>query len=229
MQMRREMTGALARAHAAMRGRRVPVLALAFMGALALGAAALGAQRGGVVIERVGSAQAPAGGAGSAGDDADGAPADEEPLVVDVGGAVMSPGVVRVPAGSRVADAIAAAGGLAADADVSGVNQAAPVADGAKVQVPRIGETAPAASAADGGASAPAPAADPSVAPGGVVNINTAGADELATLPGVGPATARAIIEDRAANGPFAAPEDLMRVSGIGEKRFERMRAQVVV
>lgn len=228
MQMRREVTGALARVRAAMRGRRVPVLALALMGALALGAAALGAQRGGVVIERAGSAEAPVGGAGSAGDDADGAPAAEEPLVVDVGGAVMSPGVVRVPAGSRVADAIAAAGGLAADADVSGVNQAAPVTDGVKVQVPRAGEAAPGPSAADGGTGAPV-AADTAAATGGAVNINTAGADELATLPGVGPATARAIIEDRAANGPFAAPEDLMRVSGIGEKRFERMRAQVVV
>lgn len=221
MQMRSEMRGMVARVRRARGGRALSV-AIALAGVLALAAGALGA-RGGVVVER-GEDGAAARGQGSSEDGGASVATAEEPLVVDVGGAVVRPGVVRVAPGSRVADAIAAAGGLAEDADVSGVNQAAPVADGVKVQVPRAGEAASAAAPPAGGGTA-----DPAGAPAGAVNINTAGAEELATLPGIGPATARAIIEDRAANGAFAAPEDLMRVSGIGEKRFERMRDRVVV
>lgn len=148
-------------------------------------------------------------------------------IVVDVDGAVGSPGVYELPAGARVADAVAAAGGLATDADTATLNQAAALADGQKVYVPRAGEAAPAggtgaAEGADGtGGAAPAS--------GGLININSAGIEELDELPGIGPATAQAIVDDRAKNGPFASTEDLMRVSGIGEKKFEKLSALICI
>lgn len=141
------------------------------------------------------------------------------PLVVHVDGAVAAAGVFELPEGSRVADAVDAAGGLAADADTTTINLAAPVSDGEKVHVPRVGEAAAAPSeavAGEGGA-------------GALVNLNTAGVDELDELPGIGEATARAIVEDREANGPFSAPEDLMRVSGIGEKKYARLEGMICV
>ncbi|WP_246060654.1 ComEA family DNA-binding protein [Enorma burkinafasonensis] len=146
-------------------------------------------------------------------------PADDGPLVVDVDGAVASPGVVEVPAGSRVADAIDAAGGLAEDADVSGVNRAAPLADGEKVYIPRAGEAS----------QAPAAAGSPPGEEAALVNINTADLSELDELPGIGPATAQAIIDEREANGPFTSIEDIMRVSGIGEKKFEKLADRICV
>lgn len=154
------------------------------------------------------------------------AAATEEPatLVVDVGGAVANPGVVELEGGARVADAIAAAGGLTADADADALNQAATVSDGEKVYVPREGEAAPfsADATSSGGAAGTA-------AGGGLVNINTATVEELDALPGVGPATAQAIIDERAANGAFTSPEDIMRVSGIGEKKYENLADLICV
>lgn len=145
----------------------------------------------------------------------------EEPvtLVVHVDGMVGMPGVYELAEGARVSDAVTAAGGLAGGADTSSLNLAAPLADGEKVHVPREGETlAPGVSdeAADDATTGP-------------INLNAATAEELDALPGVGEATARAIVEDREANGPFTTPEDLMRVSGIGEKKFERIRGLVCV
>lgn len=155
-----------------------------------------------------GGMDADAGGASPGAADAPGV------IVVDVDGAVARPGVVELPEGSRVADAVDAAGGLAADADTQALNQAALLSDGEKVYVPRVGDAAPAASSGGGAGAAGGTA---------VVNINTATLDELDELPGVGPATAQAIIDEREENGPFTAPEDLMRVSGIGEKKFEKL------
>ena len=143
-------------------------------------------------------------------------------VVVDVGGAVTRPGVVELEAGDRVADAIAAAGGLAVDADCTTLNQAQVLQDGQKVYVPHEGEAVPAAS--DGGV-----AETGTGAAGALVNINTASVEELDALPGVGPATAQAIVDDRAENGPFTAPEDIMRVSGIGEKKYENLEALICV
>lgn len=147
-------------------------------------------------------------------------PVDEPATVcVHVDGAVAVPGVYVLPEGARANDAVVAAGGLVEGADTSGVNLAAPVADGEKVHVPLEGE-------------ASAPGASPGGAregTGGPVNINTAGVEELDELPGVGEATARAIVEDREQNGPFSTPEDLMRVSGIGEKKFERLQGLICV
>lgn len=139
-------------------------------------------------------------------------------LYVHVSGAVGVPGVYAVPEGSRVCDAVDAAGGLAPDADSGLINLAALLADGTKVSVPRLGETG-----AVGDAAALA-APD-----GGAVNINVADEVALQALPGVGPALAAAIVGDREANGPFASPEDLTRVSGIGKKTFAKMAGRVVV
>lgn len=217
--------------------------ACALAAVLAIGAAsfgfALAGSGGGTVIERSEAANGSDGAVtdeSAAGADATGpSDSDEQPddpveIVVDVGGAVRNPTVVRLADGARVADAIAAAGGLADDADASGVNQAAVVADGQKVLVPRVGEAVPTADTATG-AGTPAGTQTGS-APGassGLVNINSATADQLDALPGVGPSTAQAIIEDRERNGPFKGIEDLMRVSGIGEKKFEKLRSSICV
>ena len=145
----------------------------------------------------------------------------DPPVVVHVDGAVATPGVYELPAGARAADAVEAAGGLLDGADLTGVNLAAHILDGAKVPIPAEGEEPPASASVSGATAA--------AIQDGVVNINTADAAELATLPGVGEATAQAIIEDRERLGPFASPEDIMRVSGIGEKKYERMRDRIRV
>lgn len=142
-------------------------------------------------------------------------------VVVHVDGAVAAPGVYRLEGDDlRVQDAVDAAGGLSAEADTAQTNLAAPLEDGSKVHVPAAGEAGaqagPAAEAAGGGASE-------------LVNINTASEAELDELPGVGPATAAAIVEEREANGPFASPEDIMRVSGIAEKRFAKLEDLICV
>lgn len=145
-------------------------------------------------------------------------------LWIHVAGAVRNPGLYELPSGSRVGDAIAAAGGAGSDARLDAVNLARLLADGEQVLVPDAS-----AEVAVGTAGAPAGAAAPGGAGTGGVDINRASAGELETLPGVGPATAEKIVADREANGPFAAPEDLMRVPGIGEKKFEAMSEMVVV
>ena len=226
--------------------RQRPALALGAVLALGLlaGAAGLGAigalqagSAGGVEIVPGDAALAESGRTDA--DAVGGATADEsageeapERVVVDVAGAVAEPRVVELDAGSRVQDAIEAAGGLAEDADAAGINRAATVADGQQVYVPRKGEAAGArgSTAGDAGEGSASPADGGAAgASAGAVNINTATVEELDALPGVGPATAQAIVEDREANGPFAAPEDIMRVSGIGEKKFEKMKGSLRV
>ncbi|OUO35502.1 ComEA family DNA-binding protein [Olsenella sp. An290] len=217
-------------------GLRVGVAAAGALAALAVAATALGllGGPGGVTIERSAgmveeAAEGPQDAAGEkdVGGEKDGsgeggvaAAEPEAPLVVHVDGAVAAPGVYELPAGSRANDAVLAAGGVVEGADTSSINLAAPLADGEKVHVPLAGEASPAPSA--GAGAAPEQASGP-------VNLNTAGVEELDALPGVGEATARAIIEDRERNGPFSSPEDLMRVSGIGEKKFEKLEAMVCV
>lgn len=147
--------------------------------------------------------------------------AEPEPvLLVHVAGAVALPGVYGLCAGARVRDAVAAAGGLAPGADVATVNLAASVADGAKVTIPFEGEEPPPEVGFDGGGAPVEP---------GLVNVNTAGAAELEGLPGIGPSLAAAIVEERERGGPFASPEDLLRVSGIGEKKLGRLLGAVTV
>jgi competence protein ComEA len=136
-------------------------------------------------------------------------------LYVHVSGAVNAPGLYVLHADARVVDAVAAAGGLAEDAEAAGVNLARPVSDGEQVIVPRVGE---------------APAAGPAgVTADGRVNLNSADEGALDTLPGVGPAIAGRIIEWREANGRFASVDDLLSVSGIGPKMLESLRDLVTV
>lgn len=138
-----------------------------------------------------------------------------------------------LPEGSRVQDAIDAAGGYADDAAESSLNLARPVSDGEKIQVPTAEEVqdADAAASANGGAGAKAGNAslsDGSVI-GGKVNINAADASKLDELPGIGKATAEKIVADREANGPFATAADIQRVSGIGAKKYEQLEDLICV
>ena len=155
-------------------------------------------------------------------------------VYVHVVGAVRHPGMYALAGGARVADAVAAAGGLAGNAAQASVNLARPVADGEQVAVPTLDEVARGTAPA-GGAAPPAGGAAQtggSVAAGssaGPVNINTADATALDVLPGVGPSTAQKIVADREANGPFTSPDDLGRVAGIGPKKLEELKPRVCV
>lgn len=143
-------------------------------------------------------------------------------LVVHVAGEVADPGVHELPAGSRVVDAIEAAGGLTAEADGARINLAAPVSDGERVYVPKVGEVAPpvvVGSAGGGGSGASA----------GPVNLNSADEAALDALPGVGPATAAAIIDHRRQIGRYTSVDQLLDVRGIGEAKLEQLRPLVTV
>ena len=137
-------------------------------------------------------------------------------LVVHVAGAVAVAGVYELPGGSRVEGAIAAAGGVGPDADADALNLAAPLVDGSRVYVPRVGEEVPVAVAGATGPNENQVAA--------VVDVNRAPVDDLDSLPGVGPATAAAIVAERESNGPFAGVDDLDRVPGIGPAKIEALR-----
>ncbi|MFC7405956.1 helix-hairpin-helix domain-containing protein [Georgenia alba] len=146
-------------------------------------------------------------------------------VVVHVAGEVREPGVVELPGGSRVADAVEAAGGARQEADLGAVNLARVLVDGEQVYVPLVGEAAP---PADAGAAGLDPGGAAGAA-GGLVNLNTATAAELEELPGIGPALAASILEWRDLNGAFATVEDLDLVSGIGPATMEELRPLVTV
>ncbi len=166
------------------------------------------------------------GGSGSPDDPAtSGSAAAAVDVVVHVVGAVAAPGVQRLPAGSRVVDAVEAAGGAAPGADLARVNLAAVLVDGQQVVVLLPGEEPPQPVGADPAAPGPTGAAGE----GGVVDINRASVTELEALPGVGPATAEAIVAHREQNGPFASVDDLLDVRGIGEAKLEQLRDQATV
>lgn len=148
-------------------------------------------------------------------------------VYVDVDGAVVRPGVYRLKDGARVSQAIDAAGGLAAEADVTGLNRASKITDGQKIYVPTVGEQQ--AAAAVGGAESSAATTPGAGSSSGLVNINTASAAELQTLSGIGPSMAQSIIDERTQNGAFASVDDLMRVSGIGEKKFAKIKDCICV
>lgn len=152
-------------------------------------------------------------------------------MMVHVDGAVKSPGLYALQmANPRVNDAIQIAGGLAEDANGQGINLASPVEDGQKIYIPRKGEEAP----------PEIPQPDQNKASSNkqtntkrdkktVVDINKATVDEFTKLQGVGEGLAQRIVADRQKNGPFKTAEDLMRVSGIGQKKFEQLKDNIRV
>ncbi|MEU2558587.1 ComEA family DNA-binding protein [Streptomyces longispororuber] len=173
-----------------------------------------------------GAAGATGGGAGTSAGAAAGG------VVVDVSGKVRSPGVQRLPAGSRVADALRAAGGVRPGTKTDGLNRARLLVDGEQLVVGAAAPTAPVVpGAASGGATAGAAGlasgAGPTGGPGattGPVALNTATAEQLDTLPGVGPVLAQHIIDYRTEHGGFRSVDELREVTGIGDRRFADLR-----
>jgi competence protein ComEA len=152
-------------------------------------------------------------------------------LVVHVAGQVDRPGIVRLRPGDRVVDAVEAAGGATPEADLTAVNLARPVVDGEQVYVPLPGEVPPAPASPGAGPGVGGPAAP--VAPGGfgqgTVDLNTADAAALESLPGVGPVLAERILQWRADHGRFTSVDELAEVSGIGDKLLARIRDRASV
>jgi competence protein ComEA len=145
------------------------------------------------------------------------------PLLVNVVGAVPRPGLYELPKGSRVHDAVDAAGGLLADADASSLNLAAPLEDGQLLSIPFVGGENP-ASLSQGTALPTAQSENLDL-----VNINTATAEELDNLPGIGPTTAQNIIDYRTQHGPFQRIDDLLNVPGIGPATFQLLKDLITV
>jgi len=143
------------------------------------------------------------------------------PLLVHAAGAVVHPGVVQVPQGARVADVVVAAGGPTGNADLEQINLAERVTDGERVYVPRQGEAGSVLASSGGAASSGA-----AVSKGAdtIVNLNEASEIELETLPGVGPATAQAILDYRTEHGRFRSVDDLLNVRGIGPSKLEQIK-----
>ncbi|WP_052668962.1 ComEA family DNA-binding protein [Nitriliruptor alkaliphilus] len=148
-------------------------------------------------------------------------------VTVHVAGAVAAPGVVTLPAGSRVTDAVDAAGGLLGDADPSRINLARPLEDGEQLLILREGEEPP--EPPPGAAGGPTAADGAASGGGGPVDLNRATVEQLQSLPGIGPAIAARIVQHRDQHGPFRTPGDLRDVSGIGEKRFQDLADLVTV
>jgi competence protein ComEA len=140
-------------------------------------------------------------------------------VVVDVEGAVRRPGLVRLPSGSRVADAVTHAGGTTRLADRDSVNLAAPVSDGQQVLVPRRGAVAVAGGAPSAAGGTPA---------SGPISLSSATAEQLDTLPGVGPVTAQKIVDFRTEHGAFHSVDELDAIPGIGPARLADLHGLVV-
>lgn len=210
----------------------VVVLVLAVLAVtVAISAAAT---RGGAgetaITSRPTPADAPSGAADSSG--APGAPGS--PVFVHVHGRVALPGLYELASGARVVDVVAAAGGFADDAEQGAVNLARPLVDGEQLYVPAVGEAAAAGPGSGAGAGAGAGAGSAvgggASGPGAaLVDLNSADAAALETLPGVGPATSAAILEWRRQNGAFRSVDDLLGVSGIGEKTLAKLSPLVTV
>ena len=144
----------------------------------------------------------------------------DKPIVVHITGAVPRPGVYALPQGARVQDGISAAGGFLAEADKTTINLAELLDDGEKLDVPYIEGGSPVI-------TTPVPEVVTSTTE--LININTASAAELDSLPGIGPTTAQKIIDYRTQNGPFLNAEDIVNVSGIGPGTYERIKNLITV
>ena len=157
------------------------------------------------------------------------------PIAVDVAGAVTRPGLYKFPDGSRVQDAIDAAGGLLADANTTAINLAARLEDGKQLDIPYKDGTAPATATQDPLFSFSSPdgttssSTSESSSDSELININTATIEQVDTLPGIGKTTAQKIIEYRETNGQFAAIEDIMNVAGIGSQTFDDIKNLITV
>ncbi|MGN0680840.1 MAG: helix-hairpin-helix domain-containing protein [Candidatus Fimisoma sp.] len=143
--------------------------------------------------------------------------ATESEIYVDIGGCINKPGVYKIATGTRLFQVIEKAGGLSEDADTDSINMAEEVYDGQKIMI----------YSANGTGSEEQKYADAS--DDGKININRADSDELEKIPGVGPATAKKIIEYRTNNGNFSSIEEIKNVSGIGEKTYESMKEYITV
>lgn len=155
---------------------------------------------------------------------------DRAEITVYVTGAINKPGVVTVREGARMADAVKACGGLLPTADGEKVNMAQVLKDGQQVRVPEKAVPETTAAAKSGSVNPAAKSGTSSkAAPSGPVNINTASAEELDTLPGIGPAMAQRIIEFRETEGAFTSIEDIKKVKGIGEAKFEKMKDKICI
>lgn len=176
-----------------------------------------------------------------AGDGSGLAVTEDGTIFIDIDGAVTEPKLAELPAGSRVEDAIEAAGGVTKDADLSGINRAQILNDGEKIYIPKEGEEQGYAGGSGGGSvynggsgdggsgdgGSSSGAAGSASSSGGRININTADSQALQQITGIGPVTAQKIIDYREANGRFSSIEDIKNVSGIGDKTFEKMRDQI--
>jgi competence protein ComEA len=147
----------------------------------------------------------------------------EKPIVVQISGAVPRPGVYALAQGSRVQDAISAAGGFLADAEKTGINLARALEDGEQLDVPYVEGASPVITEAPAVAATEAPVSTE------LININIATQAELESLPGIGPTTAKKIIQYREQNGPFLTIEDIINVSGIGPGTYERLKNLITV
>jgi len=158
-------------------------------------------------------------------------PTPSAEVVVHVSGAVKRAGVYRLAPDSRVADAIEQAGGATEHADLDALNLAEPLQDGQKIHVPRKGEVSPptVASVAPSRTPRSAPQAAATATTQFPINLNTATAEQLEAIPGIGPVLAQRIIEYRQTRGRFQSVDELLEVRGIGPKRLESMRPYVVV
>lgn len=147
-------------------------------------------------------------------------------LVVHVAGKVRKPGVIRLPAGSRVTDAVAAAGGALPGVDLSSLNLARPLADGEQVLV---GVTPPPGAPGTGATGSASPGQPGGAGSAVLVDLNTATAEALEQLPGVGPVLAQRILEFRTTHGRFSSVQELQDVTGIGERKFADLKPRVTV
>lgn len=215
------------RAKLHMGGARLPVLigitavAMCVLIAGGFGLASLLAPDSAFTVEKAEGSQGASEQAGSSQD-------VPESIYVHVGGSVPNPGLYELAGGARVQQAIDAAGGFAEGAAVDALNLAREVKDGEQVIVPSMQQTAASetSDAQDPGLHAPLSGA---TSANGKVDINSATSEQLQQLNGVGPALAQRIVADRQANGPFKSPEDLKRVSGIGDKKYASLADSICV
>ncbi|MEO6122806.1 MAG: ComEA family DNA-binding protein [Ilumatobacteraceae bacterium] len=155
-------------------------------------------------------------------------------ITVYVTGAVVMAGVYALQADARVQDAVVAAGGMANDADGEAVNLAGFLVDGARLYIPRVGVPVPPVVTPSGGGSTGGGSAGgvsgggPTTTPG-PIDLNTATAEQLDALPGIGPSTAAAIVEHRESSGPYATIDDLLAVRGIGPAKLDAIRELITV